>query len=268
MVMNTRMAVVFDFDDTLARDSTSAFLESLGVDAAGFWKHTVQPMLDDGWDPMPAYMHRMIELSRSRPPGDRITRDRLAAFGPNVAFFPGVVDLFDSLRQVVRAERDDAEIEFYCISSGVGEILRHTTIADRFRRLFAADFACNDDGEIAFPRRLVSFTEKTRFLFQISKGVDDVNQRVPSDSYRIPMSRIIFVGDGSTDIPCFSLVKRYEGVGIGVYDKDRPDKWGEKYESFIGDRRVTSMHATNYETGSDLHNMLVMSVRAMARKMS
>ena len=223
--------------------------------------------MEEGWDPMPAYMRQMIELSRSRGEGDRITRDRLASFGPNVKLYPGVAALFDGLRTAAAEVRDDAEIEFYCISSGISEILRHTPIAHEFRRIFAGDFAYNDRGEITFPKRMVSFTEKTRFLFQISKGVDDVNRRVDPDSYRIPMSRILFIGDGTTDIPCFSLVKRYDGVAIGVYEKDRPDKWGEKYESFIGDRRVTSIYTANYQTGSDLHNFLLMAVRATAQKM-
>ena len=29
---------------------------------------------------------------------------------------------------------------------------------------------------------------------------------------------MIFVGDGYTDIPCFSLIRKNDGVAIGVYD--------------------------------------------------
>lgn len=264
--MNTRLAVVFDFDDTLAHDSTSAFLASVGVDVPAFWKDTVQPLLAGGWDPMPAYMHAMVELSRSRPAGDRITRDRLAAFGPKVTLYPGVAEVFDHLRAAARAEREDAEVEFYCISSGIGDIVRHTPVSSQFRRVFSGEFATNEAGEIIFPKRLVSFTEKTRFLFAISKGVDDVNRRVDPETYRVPMSRIIFVGDGMTDVPCFSLVKRYDGVPVGVYDPNRPDKWGEKYDSFIGDRRVAGAYSANYQPGSDLHSFLLMAVRAIVRK--
>ncbi len=264
-LMNTRIAVVFDFDDTLAHDSTSAFLASLGVDVEPFWRKTVHPLLERGWDPMPAYMHRMIELSQSRSAGDRITGERLAAFGPHVAMYPGVADVFGRLQAAAVEVRGDAEVEFYCISSGIGEILRHTRIAGEFRRIFAGDFAYNDSDEIIAAKRLVSFTEKTRFLFEISKGVDDVNQRVEPKDYRIPMNQIIFVGDGATDIPCFTLAKKFGGKGFAVYDPDQPDKWGEKFR-LIDDRRVTSMHTANYEVGSDLYNMLTMSVKAMAQK--
>jgi hypothetical protein len=35
--MSDVIALIFDFDDTLAPDSTSGFLESVGVDTQQFW---------------------------------------------------------------------------------------------------------------------------------------------------------------------------------------------------------------------------------------
>ena len=72
-VQNT-IAIVFDFDDTLAHDSTSSYLESLGVDVKEFWK-SQNGLLKEGWDPVPAYMQRIIDESASRPASQRITRD-------------------------------------------------------------------------------------------------------------------------------------------------------------------------------------------------
>jgi len=43
------IAVVFDFNDTLAPDTTSSFLESLGVDVKEFWSRRVQRRIDAGW---------------------------------------------------------------------------------------------------------------------------------------------------------------------------------------------------------------------------
>lgn len=63
--MSDVIALVFDFDDTLAPDSTSGFLEHIGVDTASFWSTRVDPLLAAGWDPVPAYLYAMIELSRS-----------------------------------------------------------------------------------------------------------------------------------------------------------------------------------------------------------
>jgi phosphoglycolate phosphatase-like HAD superfamily hydrolase len=58
------IAVVFDFDDTLAPDSTSGYLRRAGVDVAHFWKSDVDALIAQDWDPVPAYLHRMIETAR------------------------------------------------------------------------------------------------------------------------------------------------------------------------------------------------------------
>jgi hypothetical protein len=58
--MQDTIAIVFDFDDTLAPDTTTSFLESLGVDVKEFWTKTVQKRIDAGWDPVPAYFYEMI----------------------------------------------------------------------------------------------------------------------------------------------------------------------------------------------------------------
>jgi hypothetical protein len=44
-----KIAIVFDFDDTLAPDSTSSYLESIGMNVHDFWKKKVQPLLEDFW---------------------------------------------------------------------------------------------------------------------------------------------------------------------------------------------------------------------------
>jgi hypothetical protein len=59
------IAVVFDFDDTLAPDTTSSFLESLGVDVKEFWSRRVQGRIEAGWDPVPADYGSKSALSNS-----------------------------------------------------------------------------------------------------------------------------------------------------------------------------------------------------------
>ncbi len=270
--MSEKIAVIFDFDDTLAPDSTSGVLESVGVDAPSFWKDTVQPLLAEGWDPIPAYLYQMIVTSNDRPAGDRITQQRLGAYGESISVFPGVMEIFDTLITRARGIDPSIDVEFYLISSGIGEVLRASCVAPRFRDIFASDFVYNEAGEILFPKNIVSFTDKTRFLYQISKGLIgpearskpfEVNRRMPSENYRIPFRHMIVVGDGMTDVPCFSLIKRYEGVAIGVYDADQPDKWGRSY-TLATDRRVMGLYQANYQKGGDLHNNLLMAVGEIA----
>ncbi|MDO9510661.1 MAG: HAD family hydrolase [Bacteroidales bacterium] len=267
------IALIFDFDDTLAPDSTSAFLESMGVNAADFWKNEVHPLDNDDWDPIPAYMFALLKLSASSP-DNIITRQRLADFGRKLKFHKGLTRFFDQMREFAHSLDPDLRLEFYVISSGIGEIIRSSRIAHHFTEIWASDFLYNDAGHIVFPRKIISFTEKTRYVFQVSKGIIgkkskgnpfEVNKKVQYKDFKVRLEHMIFVGDGLTDIPCFSLIKRYNGVTFAVYDKNRPDRWGRAW-NFIEDGRVSNLLSANYSADSDLSTNLKMAVQNIYRK--
>ena len=125
-------------------------------------------------------------------------------------------------------------------------------------------------------KKVVSFTDKTRYLFQIQKGIIGseskgkpfaVNTRIPDEKLRIPLDQMIFVGDGYTDIPCFSLIKKAGGVSIAVYNKNHTEKWENAYQ-FVADGRVSNLHSANYQEDSDLTNFLSMAVRSLSERIA
>jgi len=273
--MQERIAVIFDFDDTLGSDSTTGFLKHAGLkDIDGFWKE-VGVMMADDWDPVPAYLNHMIEASsdgRITP----ITKQALAEWGRGLPLFDGVADLFPLLRAVVKEANPRVTLEFYLISSGIGDVLRNMSIADEFTDIWASEFHYDAQGVATTPRKIISFTDKTRYIFQIQKGIIgkasrgkpfSVNKRVPVDQVRIPLNQMIFVGDGYTDIPCFSLIKQNGGIPIAVYDERQTEKWGNAFQ-FVADGRVSNLHSTNYQQGSDLVNFLTMAVRSLAERIA
>ena len=80
-----------------------------------------------------------------------------------------------------------------------------------------------------WPAQVVNFTNKTQFLFRISKGVlgindDGVNDYFAPDEIRVPFRNMVYIGDSDTDIPCMKLVNSYGGHSIGVYDPDTENK--------------------------------------------
>lgn len=272
--MHDTIAVVFDFDDTLAPDSTSAFLDSLNVNVRTFWKRRVDPLIEDGWDPIASYLYMMIQESVSRPEGKRITKDSLAAFGRKVRFYDGVTQVFSRLEKHAKGVAATVSVEFYLISNGIGEILRSTRIAKKFKDIWACDFHYDAKGEIRFPKNIVSFTDKTRYLFYISKGLIgpssrgkpfDVNKKISSQDLRVPFDQMIFVGDGYTDVPCFSMLRRMNGIAIGVYDEESREKWGKAW-GFIEDGRVSNLVPAKYSRKSALDNSLTMAIEAMANR--
>jgi len=266
------IAVIFDFDETLAHDSTSSFLEHIGIDVKSFWQ-TQAGLVKQGFDPVPSYLQMMIEESQRRPPAERITREKLKAWGRKVTFHAGVQQIFGRLRRQVRNIDPRMTVEFYIISSGIGDILRNTRISHQFTDIFASDFSYNARGEIKALKNIVSFTDKTRFIFQISKGLIGekarqdpfaVNKKVPDSELRFPLDQMIIVGDGYTDIPCFSLAQKNGGIAIGVYDRESRDRWGKAW-GFLEDQRVKHLVAADYRKNSGLDDALSLAIDKIAK---
>lgn len=273
--MSDVIALVFDFDDTLAPDSTSGFLADLGVDVSRFWATEVDPLIASGWDPVPAYLYAMIELSRSGKYGP-ITAQRLQDWGSRLPLHTGVESVFARLKEQVRQAHPQVQLEFYLISSGIGDVVRNTRVAHEFTQIWASEFSYGADGGISFARRIVSFTDKTRYLFHIQKGIIgphyegkpfEVNRKIPEDRLRVPFDQMVFVGDGYTDIPCFSLVRRSGGVAFGVWDPRHRDKrsraWG-----FIEDGRVSNLNQARFDEEAELYQWLEEALTSLASRIS
>ncbi|MBU1087535.1 MAG: haloacid dehalogenase-like hydrolase [Candidatus Omnitrophica bacterium] len=271
--MINRIGLIFDFDETLAADSTSCFLESLGLDVQKFWENEVNPLYQkQGWDPIPAYLYKMIEFSQSSIK-TRITQKNLAEFGKKIKFFNGVQNIFRQIEQRAKEVNPTIQVDFFLISSGIREILMNTKITKYFKDIWACDFEYNSKGEIVFPKNIVSFTDKTRYLFQISKGIFgpesrlnpfEVNKKV-SQLY-IPFNQMIVVGDGYTDIPLFSLITKNGGKAIAVYNPEDKRKWPKAW-GFVEDKRVSNLVPADYGIKHALNHTLMMVVQNIAEKL-
>ncbi|MBU4306182.1 MAG: haloacid dehalogenase-like hydrolase [Candidatus Omnitrophica bacterium] len=275
--MNRRIAVVFDFDETLSPDSTSSFLESMGIDAQDFWVNKVNPLYQEhGWDPIPAYLYMMIRLSESQNAQRKITKQKFQAFGEGIKFFNGVCSIFKQLEEKAREINPKISVDFFLISSGIRDILIKTKIAKYFKDIWACDFHYNRKGEIVFPKNIVSFTDKTRYLFHISKGLYgpgsrcrpfDVNRRIPREKMYVPFNQMIIVGDGQTDVPVFSLIEKYGGVAIAVYDPADNRKWRKAWE-FVEENRVKNIVPADYGKRGALNHTLMMAIESIASRLT
>lgn len=270
-----RIAIAFDFDETLVPESYSALLEYLGFDAAQFRQEQYQPLIEQGWDSIPAKFYTLVEASKQRQVGDKITSDTLAKFGQQLQPFPGVTDMFERLRQHAQDIVPDIEVEFYLITSGMVEIARQTTIASHFKAMWGCEFHYTIANEISFLKRSVTHAEKTRYLNYLSKGVgkhsqDDllfVYEDVPEKQLHVPFGQIIYVGDGTSDLPCFKLLKQTGGIAIGVYEKGTAADWSQEYQ-VSQSQRVTNLAPADYSEGSELMQSLTLAVENISKKVA
>lgn len=232
----TTIAIVADCDDTLAPDTTGQLLELCGVDSKDFFTNRSNPLVREGWDPSLAYMHEMIRLAENEGPLASLTQERIREVAQLLKFYPGVPDCFASIKDEVEKHPDfrDAgiHVETYVISGGITELLRASVLADATHYIWGCDFAYDSGGRIAFAKNVISFTDKTRFLYMIQKGLVgsafegrpfEVNRPMTPAERRVPFENMIYVGDGPSDVPCMSLLQSHGGHVIGILS-DNPAK--------------------------------------------
>jgi hypothetical protein len=162
--MHETIAVIFDFDDTLAPDTTSGFLKHQGVEPQGFWLNEVNPMYAEDWDPVPAYLYKMIEAAG----GGRLklTKEALSRWGKVAPLHPGTDTIFKRLREVAEEANPNITLEFYVISSGIGDVLRDTSIASNFKDIWSSDFHYDEAGNAVFAKKIVRTKQDTCFTFK------------------------------------------------------------------------------------------------------
>ncbi len=258
------IAVVFDFDETLGPDTISFFLAQQKIKPSGFWRG-VNSMVADGWDPPLAYMHKMFVLSQTGKLD--ISKKALSKTGKILKLFPGLPGAFSELRNFVRtnAELKQARVslEFYIASGGLEEMIRATKVEPEIDGIFGCNFAYDKTGKAMGIKSAISFTEKTRYIHGIRKGIDVVelrsnpyriNDAISPDQQRIPFSQMIYIGDGPSDIPCLSMITGNGGTGIGVSAPSGTFKKG--YELARGKRITVGPYTANYKKGSDMRKVL------------
>ncbi|MBO7675941.1 MAG: hypothetical protein J6S49_00270, partial [Erysipelotrichaceae bacterium] len=68
-------------------------------------------------------------------------------------------------------KKHHVKVEHYIISSGLSDIIKGTSIASEFKKIYACTYAYDEKGKILWPSRVVNYTMKTQYLFRIQKGV-------------------------------------------------------------------------------------------------
>jgi phosphoserine phosphatase len=253
-----RVALVYDFDGTLARGNIQerSFIPDIGMDHDAFWKEVRQIARREDADEILIYMHQM--LARARAAGRPVTRDQLKAHGRDPEFFEGLEDWFP--RMDAFGGEIGLEIDHYVISSGTHEMIEGCRLYPFFRQVFASKFLYDGRGEAIWPSVAINYTTKTQFLFRINKGIETVwdteavNRWMPEDKRPMPFARMIFIGDGDTDIPSMKMVTSQGGCAVAVLD---PYRWNDplgaaKIHKLIAEDRVSYVAPADYLPGGQL----------------
>ena len=257
-----KTALIYDFDGTLARGNMQevTFIPSVGMGIGDFWGEADRLTRQADGDNILMYMQLM--LARARENGTPITKQDLREHGQDVKLFDG---LKSDLTGRGWFERMDAfgaryglEIEHYIVSAGLEEMIDGCPIRDAFRHVFASKFVYDEAGTAIWPAVGVNYTTKTQYLFRINKGVlnhwehDKINRFIPDEERPVPFERMIFLGDGDTDVPTMKMMHTKGGFSIAVYDPRNSERDQQKIYGLISEDRVNFVAAADYREGSPL----------------
>ena len=268
-----RAAIIYDFDGTLARGNLQerSFIPDIaGMKHADFWFEVKRLAKAEDADEILVYMHLMLD--RARAAGRPVTRAQLQESGRNPDFFDGLDHWFER----VDAFADDLglDLDHYVISSGIYEMIEGCALFGRFRQVFASRFLYDKQGEAKWPGVAINYTTKTQFLFRINKGIESVwdteaiNRWMHAEERSLPFERMIFIGDGDTDIPSMKMVTSQGGCAIAVLD---PYQWTEprsleKISRLIAEDRVRYVAPADYQPKSQLDVIVKGALGRIARR--
>lgn len=257
-----KTALIYDFDGTLARGNMQevSFIPSVGMEKGAFWEEAETLTRQADGDGILMYMQLMLQ--RARENDAPITKRALRDHGHDVKLFDGLkTDLtgpgwFDRMNAFGRSYGLD--IEHYIVSAGLEEMIDGCPIRDAFRHVFASKFVYDEHGVAVWPAVGVNYTTKTQYLFRINKGVlnhfehDKINRFIPDAERPVPFERMIFLGDGDTDVPTMKMMHTKGGFSIAVYDPRNSERDQQKIYSLISEDRVNFVAAADYREGSPL----------------
>lgn len=282
--MSNIIAVAWDFDGTLIHGNMQdPMFEEYHIKSDDFWKEKDE--LSKYYfekqgvtvNPDTAYLNLFIKYARDgRFPG--LCNKKLRELGKEQHFYQGIPEIFDAMRKVLDEKAIYKEygivLEHYLISTGFAETVKGSKIAQYMKHIWGCELTEEPDkdgnpilDQIAYT---IDNTTKTRAIFEINKGVPfsdviTVNSSVPEENRRVQLKNMIYVADGPSDIPAFSVVKKGGGSTFAVYPHGDTDAI-QQSETMRENGRVDMYAEADYSENSTAYLWLTNKVREIANR--
>lgn len=254
--MTNKIAIMYDFDSTLAPDNMQEFslIPALGYQTEEFWEMVSRCTHENQMDSLLSALYVIAKVAREK--NVPLTREKMHELGKAIYFYPGVETYFDRINQY--GEEKGVQIEHFLISSGNKELVEGCKIYPYFTKIFASEYHYGEDGIADWPAVSVNYTNKTQFLYRINKNSLDitdnksVNAHLSKKQRDIPFTQMIYIGDGYTDVPCMQVVKDNGGFSIAVYTPESI----KVASSLVKDGRVNFAAEADYTENSRLDTII------------
>ena len=283
----TVIALVWDFDRTLIPGNMQdPIFEAYDVDSAVFWAEVdglVEHYRRQGVRIQRdiAYLGHLLTYVREGIFKD-LTNERLHELGAELVAAPGMPEFLAESRRRVADIPEFADegiaVEHYVVSTGILPMIEGSVFADQVDGIWAntlietpASAGYLDQLPVASAPTGVSHlgytidnTAKTRALFEINKGINrnsvvDVNARIGEEDRRVPLRHMIYIADGPSDVPCFSILNQNGGKTLGVYTLEPVDNH-RRVKQLQEQGRIQGMAEADFRPGKAAYLWLMDSI--------
>lgn len=288
------IAIIWDFDKTLIPGyMQTPLFKHFRVEEARFWAEVnalpeqyrrfgVHRVSNDS-----IYLNHILTYVQARIFAG-LTNALLRKLGAELEFYPGLPEFFEAAREEARSKpeyiKHEIAVEHYIVSTGLREMIRGSKLNPYVDDIWACEFVegCpqpgfldNQQGSLPDGEAVITDiayaidnTSKTRAVFEINKGTNkfstiDVNASIGPTDRRVPFQNMIYIADGPSHVPVFSIIKQYGGLPLAVY-KPRSEREFEQAYNLQQQGRVQSFGEANYIAGSHTYMLIINGIRRIA----
>lgn len=288
----TVIAFIWDFDRTLIPDNMqNPIFDEYGVDPARFWRE-VESLVEfhrAQGEVVARDIAYLLHLLTYVEHGvfDGLNNAKLHELGGKLEPCPGIPEFFQATKDFVASvpefAREGITVEHYIVSTGIRQMIEGSSIYPYVDGIWANAFVEHAappgftdrlpvDAEGGVIKRLGYFidnTSKTRAVFEVNKGVNknpevDVNARMDESQRRVPLQNMIYIADGPSDVPVFSILNQHGGKTLGVYTLE-PHNNHRKVKELQEQGRIQGMAEADYRPGKAAHLWLMDSLEQIGR---
>jgi hypothetical protein len=235
--MQNIIAIIWDFDKTLVDGyMQDPIFKEYGVDASAFWKEVnalPQKYKEEGVkiNPDTIYLNQFINYVR-KGIFKGLNNAKLRDYGAEQKFYPGIPEIFKITKELLGddsiCKEYNIRVEHYIVSTGFAEVIKGTSIMEYVEYIWGCELIEhileNGEKEISEIGYTIDNTTKTRALFEINKGINivegiNVNSKLSDSQRRVDFKNMIYIADGPSDVPAFSVVKERGGATFAIYPK-------------------------------------------------
>ena len=278
------IAVIWDCDKTLIDGyMQDPLFKRFDIDAREFWnevnKQPAQIEKEKGIrvNKDTYYLNHFIRCAHDGTmPG--LNNQLLHEIGQEQKFYPGIPEIFKRTKAMFDDDKTYSEygiqVEHYIVSTGFAETIRGSKLNPYVDGIWGCElldgFGSDENNVLSEIVYTIDNTTKTRAIFEINKGIGmldgiDVNSKIPKDLRRVQLENMIYVADGPSDIPAFSVVKQNGGSTFAIYPKGNLGAM-RQVERMRADGRVDMYAEADYRENTTAYMWIINKIQDMADK--